>query len=79
MKKALKIIGIIFFAFLVIGLLVYFFVLRYPKLKETPAEGKWYRVTSMALKAPIKYVGIIFLPTSQGIISLFQMLPGHDV
>lgn len=45
MKKALKIIGIILLILLVIGLLVYFFVLQYPSLKENPKEGKWYKVT----------------------------------
>lgn len=45
MKKALKIIGIILLILLVIGLLVYFFVLQYPKLNENPKEGKWYKVT----------------------------------
>lgn len=50
MKKALKIIGIILLILAVIALLVYFFVLRYPKLKENPTEGKWYRVTSSEMK-----------------------------
>ena len=44
MKKALKIIGIILLV-LLIGLLVYFFVLQYLSLKENPKEGKWYKVT----------------------------------
>lgn len=36
---------------LIIGaLLVYFFILRYPNLKENPAMGKWYRVESAAMK-----------------------------
>lgn len=50
MKKALKIIGIILLILAAIALLVYFFVLRYPKLKENPTEGKWYRVTSSEMK-----------------------------
>lgn len=50
MKKALKIIRIILLILAVIALLVYFFVLRYPKLKENPTEGKWYRVTSSEMK-----------------------------
>lgn len=50
MKKALKIIGIILLIFAIIALLVYFFVLRYPKLKENPTEGKWYRVTGSEMK-----------------------------
>lgn len=49
MKKALKIIGIILLILFVIGLLVYFFVLQYPSLKENPKEGKWYKVTSTHL------------------------------
>ncbi len=36
MKKALKVIGIILLILVVIGLLVYFFVLQYPKLNENP-------------------------------------------
>lgn len=50
MKKALKTIGLILLILAVIALLVYFFVLRYPKLKENPTEGKWYRVTSSEMK-----------------------------
>lgn len=50
MKKALKIIGIILLILVVIALLVYFLVLRYPKLGDNPKEGKWYRVTSDEMK-----------------------------
>ena len=50
MKKALKIIGIILLILAFIALLVYFLVLRYPKLKNNPTEGKWYRVTSSEMK-----------------------------
>ncbi|MCI8307245.1 MAG: esterase [Lachnospiraceae bacterium] len=50
MKKALKIIGIILLVLVVIALLVYFFVLRYPNLKEAPTVGKWYRVTDSGMK-----------------------------
>lgn len=50
MKKALKIIGIILLVLVVIALLVYFLVLRYPKLGDNPKEGKWYRVTSSEMK-----------------------------
>ncbi len=50
MKKALKIFGMILLILVVIALLVYFLVLRYPKLKANPAEGKWYRVTSSEMK-----------------------------
>lgn len=39
-KKALKIIGIILLVLIVIALLVYFLVLRYPNLKKTlPREN----------------------------------------
>ena len=50
MKKALTIIGIILLILVVIALLVYFLVLRYPQLKANPTEGKWYRVTSSEMK-----------------------------
>lgn len=50
MKKALKIIGIILLVLIVIALLVYFLVLRYPNLKKNPAEGKWYRVETNEMK-----------------------------
>lgn len=50
MKKALKIIGILFLILVIIALFVYFLILRYPKLKENPAEGKWYRVASSEMK-----------------------------
>ncbi len=46
MKTALKIIGIVFAVSLIILLCVYMFVLQYPKLKNDPKEGKWYRITS---------------------------------
>lgn len=50
MKKALRITGIILLILAVIVLFVYFLVLRYPKLKENPTEGKWYRVAGNAMK-----------------------------
>ena len=54
MKRALKIIGRIFAgilaAALVICILVYEFILQYPKLKNNPKIGKWYRVTSADMK-----------------------------
>ena len=46
MKTALIIIGIVFAVSLIILLCVYMFVLQYPKLKNDPKEGKWYRITS---------------------------------
>lgn len=50
MKKTLKIIGIILLILAVIVLFIYFLVLRYPKLKENPTVGKWYRVTSSEMR-----------------------------
>ena len=54
MKKVLKnigkIVGIIFAVLLLIGVLVYAFVLQYPKLKNNPKVGKWYRVTTSYMK-----------------------------
>lgn len=50
MKKTLKIIGIILLILAVIALFIYFLVLRYPKLKENPTVGKWYRVTSSEMR-----------------------------
>lgn len=46
LKKIGKIVGIIFAVLLLIGVLVYAFVLQYPKLKNNPKVGKWYRVTT---------------------------------
>lgn len=50
MKKVLKVIGIILLILVIIALHVYFLVLRYPRLKKNPTEGKWYRVTSSEMK-----------------------------
>ena len=54
MKKVLKnigkIVGIIFAVLLLIGVLVYAFILQYPKLKNNPKVGKWYRVTTSDMK-----------------------------
>ena len=54
MKKVLKMIGkifgIILLVILVIGIIVYAFVLQYPKLKDDPKVGKWYRVTTSEMK-----------------------------
>lgn len=50
MKKFLKISGIILAVLIVIALVVYFKVLRYPDLKKNPTVGKWYRVSSRAMK-----------------------------
>ena len=50
LKKIGKIVGIIFAVLLLIGVLVYAFVLQYPKLKNNPKVGKWYRVTTSYMK-----------------------------
>lgn len=50
LKKIGKIVGIIFAVLLLIGVLVYAFVLQYPKLKNNPKVGKWYRVTTFYMK-----------------------------
>lgn len=51
MKKALKIIGIIFAVIMVILLLIYFFVLQYPNLKKNPKVGKWYHISGGEMKS----------------------------
>lgn len=50
MKKILKILGIVLVAILLIVFGIYLFVLQYPNLKENPAIGKWYRVTTSEMK-----------------------------
>lgn len=45
-----KVLGIILLVILVIGIIVYAFVLQYPKLKDDPKVGKWYRVTTSEMK-----------------------------
>lgn len=50
MKKFLKIIRIILLVLLFIAVLVYFFVLRYPEIKNMPKTDKWYRVSSKEMK-----------------------------
>lgn len=50
MKKALRIIGIIFAVILIIMLCIYFFVLQYPNLKKNPKTDKWYRVSDSVMK-----------------------------
>lgn len=50
MKKTLKVIGSILLILIIIALLVYFLVLRYPNLKKDPTEGKWYRVATNEMK-----------------------------
>ncbi len=50
MRKALKIFGILLAVILGIALLIYLFVLQYPRLKKNPAIGKWYRVADSGMK-----------------------------
>lgn len=50
MKKALKLMGLIFVGLLTITALVFVFVLQYPNLKRNPTVGKWYRVSSKEMK-----------------------------
>ena len=49
-KTLLKVLGILVAIALVIGVLVYCFVLQYPELKENPTIGKWYRVSDSVMK-----------------------------
>lgn len=46
----LKALGIIFAVLLTIAACIYMFVLQYPKLKENPTVGRWYRVTTSEMK-----------------------------
>ncbi len=50
LKITLKVLGILLLVLIIAALFVYFFVLRYPNLKENPDMGKWYRVESAAMK-----------------------------
>ena len=53
MKKGLKvllIIGIVLTVVIAVATIIYFTVLRYPKLKDDPEVGKWYRLESSAMK-----------------------------
>lgn len=50
LKIIAKVMGILLAVIIVIGICVYSFVLQYPKLKENPKVGKWYRVTDSAMK-----------------------------
>lgn len=51
MKKFLKVLGIIVLILLGIAIFVYLFVLQYPKLKENPKIGKWYKITNEEMKS----------------------------
>ncbi|MBR5949157.1 MAG: hypothetical protein IKZ82_11030 [Clostridia bacterium] len=46
----LKVLVIILAVLAVAALGIYFAVLRYPKLKENPKVGKWYRVSDKKMK-----------------------------
>lgn len=50
LKTIIKIMGILLLVVLIIAFCVYKFVLQYPDLKENPAVGKWYRVTTNEMK-----------------------------
>ena len=45
-----KVLGILLLIVLIAAVCIYFFVLRYPELQETPTVGKWYRVSSSEMK-----------------------------
>lgn len=51
MKKFIKILGIIVAVLAMIAVCVYCFVLQYPKLKENPKVGKWYRIQTSEMKS----------------------------
>ncbi len=51
MKKFLKVIGIILLILIIIAIFVYCFVLQYPKLKENPKIGKWYKIETKEMKS----------------------------
>ena len=50
MKKVFKILGIILSVILMVLFCIYFFVLQYPEIKESPKTNKWYRVSDKAMK-----------------------------
>lgn len=51
MKKFFKVIGVILLILIIIIICVYCFVLQYPKLKENPKIGKWYKVETKEMKS----------------------------
>ncbi len=44
LKKIMKVLGIILLVILLVAAFIWFFVLNYPKLKQDPKVGKWYRL-----------------------------------
>lgn len=50
LKKILKVVGIILLILLIIAACVVKFVLNFPEIKDDPAIGKWYRVSSEDMK-----------------------------
>lgn len=50
LKKLFKIMGIILGALVIIAVIVYCTVLRYPNLKNNPKINKWYRVSDSVMK-----------------------------
>lgn len=45
-----KVLGLLLLIVLIASVCFYFFVLRYPELKENPTAGKWYRISSSEMK-----------------------------
>ena len=45
-----KVLGILLLLVLIAAACLYFFVLRYPSLKEAPEAGKWYRVAGSEMR-----------------------------
>ena len=50
MKKFLKVLGIICLVLVIIAGCVIKFVVNYPEIRNNPAEGKWYRISSSEMK-----------------------------
>ena len=50
LKTILKVLGIICLVLLIIAGCVVKFVVNYPEIKNDPAIGKWYRVSSKEMK-----------------------------
>lgn len=50
LKKVFKIMGIMLGALVIIAVIVYCAVLRYPNLKNNPKINKWYRVSDSVMK-----------------------------
>lgn len=46
----MKVIGIILLVLVWIAVSVYIFILTFPKLKDNPRIGKWYKITNKEMK-----------------------------